>query len=103
MVDLGYFRYKILWVSSYSRANIHVVVVYWLPQEGFWDDLDRVVDRVANRYRLRVSINVKDVWMKYIREKKKVNLKVPLRLRKERWMFVSTYEPGRKKKENDNI
>ena len=52
MVDLGYFRYKILWVSSYSRANIHVVVVYWLPQEGFWDDLDRVVDRVANRYRL---------------------------------------------------
>ena len=43
------------------------------------------------------------VWMKYIREKKKVNLKVPLRLRKERWMFVSTYEPGRKKKENDDI
>ena len=61
LINFRCVRYKILWIKfRYSRVKVRLVVGYG-PIEGnrekgniFWNDLDKVVDRVGNGYRLCV-------------------------------------------------
>ena len=61
LINFRCVRSKILWVKfRYSRVKLRLVVGYG-PIEGnseegniFWNDLDKVADRVGNGYRLCV-------------------------------------------------
>ena len=59
VMDIGCVSSRILWIKfKFSRVKVCVAVGYG-PNEGddkererFWNDLDKVVDRVGNGYRL---------------------------------------------------
>ena len=59
MIDFGCFSPRTLWIKfNFSRIKVCVVVGYG-PNEGngekrerFWNDLDRIVDRVGSEYKL---------------------------------------------------
>ena len=59
LIGLGCVSSRILWIMfMFSRVEVFVVVGY-APNEGdteewerFWNDVDRIRERVGNRYRL---------------------------------------------------
>ena len=59
VIDFGCVSSRILWIKyRFSRVKVCVVVVYG-PNDGdseerdkFWNDMDRILDRVWNGYRL---------------------------------------------------
>ena len=59
MIDFECVSYRILWNKfKFSRVKVCVLVGYG-PSEGdgeerdrFWNGMDRILDRVVNRYRL---------------------------------------------------
>ena len=69
-IDFGYVCSGILWVKfKFSRVKICVVVVGYSPSEGdgeeretLWNDLERVLDKVGNGYRLIVC-GRRSEWM----------------------------------------
>ena len=60
MVDFGCASSKVLWIKfKFSRVKVCVVVVVYGSNEGegegkdrFWNDMDRIADKVGNGYRL---------------------------------------------------
>ena len=59
VIDFGCVSSRILWIKfKLSRVKIRVVVVYGSTEgigeerEGFWNELDKTVDRIGNGYRL---------------------------------------------------
>ena len=72
LIDFGCASSRTLWVKfKFSKVKIDVVVVLYGPTEGkveergrFWNDLNRVVDRVGNGYRLCAR---RSEWMGWIK------------------------------------
>ena len=70
VIDFGCVSSRILWSKfKFSRVKVCVVVVVvgYGPNEGdgeerekFWNDLDRIVDRIGNGYRLGILGDLND-------------------------------------------
>ena len=59
VIDFECVSFRIPWIKfKFSRAKVCVVVGYGpnegdcKEREGFWNDFDRIGDRVGNEYRL---------------------------------------------------
>ena len=65
VIDFGCVTSRALWLKfRFSRVKVCVLVGYG-PNEGncekrdrFWNDMDRVLDRVGNGYRLYILVNL---------------------------------------------
>ena len=60
-MDFGCVGSRILWIKfKFSTVKVCVVVRYDLSKgdreeiDRFWNDMDKILDRVANGYRLRI-------------------------------------------------
>ena len=65
VIDFGCVKLRILWIKfRFSRGKVYMVVGYY-PNKGngeekgeFWNDLDRIMDKIKNGYRICVLENL---------------------------------------------